>query len=150
MKPTKEGLINVVLEKTNQRRKSKQRGKKKMKLTKETLKRIIKEELEAFVNEVEEEVHEEEQDLEEANSVNRTQRDAEKMAAFLDVPEEEREAQALRQQPKNDIETKRADDQRAAYAAQEKGRKPLPTNMGPTDVTKNLKAYDKRHPWYRR
>ena len=158
-----------------------------MRLTKETLIKIIKEELEAekaeSINPVELEKQLEpmvaaylgganndasyqvienfiaalmdlksngEQDLEEANSVNRTQADAAKMKAFLDVDEDERKAQALRQQPKNDIETKRAKDQRAAYAAQEKGRKRLPTDMGPTDVTKNLKAYDKRHPWYRR
>ena len=163
----------------------------KMKLTKQTLKRIIKEELEAetaeSTNPIELEKQLEpmvaaylgganndasdqmiqnfiaalmdlksngEQDLEEANSVNRTQADAAKMKAFLDVPEEERKAQYDRQQPKDKKETERAKKQRADLAAQEKGRKPLDTNMGPTDVRKNLKDYDKKYnstsPWRRR
>ena len=131
----------------------------KMKLTKETLKRIIKEELEAFVNEVEEEALEEEQDLEETRQKDlpgyaadvRTTANIKKMLAKqAGLTDDERKAQYDLQKPKDDIATALADEQRADLAAQEKGRKPLDTNMGPTDVTKNLKAYDKKNPWYRR
>ena len=134
-----------------------------MKLTKETLKRIIKEELEAFVSEVEEEAHEEEQDLEETRQKDlpgyaadvRTTANIKKMLAKqAGLTDDERKAQYDHQEELNAIATALADKQRADLAAQEKGRKPLDTNMGPTDVTKNLEDYDKKYnptsPWRRR
>ena len=124
-----------------------------MKLTKETLKRIIKEELEAFVNEVEEEAHEEEQDLEETRQKDlpgyaadvRTGANIEKMLATqAALTPAERKTQADGQQPKNDIETELADKQRAAYAAKEKKWKPLDTTMRPGHEYEDLEAWKRK------
>ena len=130
-----------------------------MKLTKETLKRIIKEELEAFVSEVEEEALEEEQDLEETRQKDlpgyaadvRTTANIKKMLAKqAGLTDDERKAQYDLQKPKDDIATALADKQRAAYAAQEKGRNPLDTTMRPGHEYEDLKAYDKKNPRRRR
>ena len=120
-----------------------------MKLTKETLKRIIKEELEAFVNEVEEEALEEEQDLEETRQKDlpgyaadvRTTANIKKMLAKqAGLTDDERKAQYDLQKPKDDIATALADKQRGKRSTRYDG--PAPLTMTSDD---DYKAWKKKN-----
>ena len=120
-----------------------------MKLTKETLKRIIKEELEAFVNEVEEEALEEEQDLEETRQKDlpgyaadvRTTANIKKMLAKqAGLTDDERKAQYDHQEELDDIATALADKQRGKRSTRYDG--PAPLTMTSDD---DYKAWKKKN-----
>ena len=120
-----------------------------MKLTKETLKRIIKEVLDAFVNEVEEEALEEEQDLEETRQKDlpgyaadvRTTANIKKMLAKqAGLTDDERKAQYDLQKPKDDIATALADKQRGKRSTRYDG--PAPLTMTSDD---DYKAWKKKN-----
>ena len=120
-----------------------------MKLTKETLKRIIKEELEAFVNEVEEEALEEEQDLEETRQKDlpgyaadvRTTANIKKMLAKqAGLTDDERKAQYDHQEELNAIATALADEQRGKRSTRYDG--PAPLTMTSDD---DYKAWKKKN-----
>ena len=146
-----------------------------MNLTRETLKRIIKEELEAVIQETEEfkkhkmydpktgekfdadqekdhidmskkgYVHDDPNKVEEATETPK-KRSKEWFAAFEKEYTRPATPEEIQTRKDNEAaEDSKAREKAAGAADYEKSRTPLSTNMGPTDVTNNLKAYDKKN-----